>query len=79
MHFHARARTRGVANHDVNALKVRVLLRFGLQKVIIDGNDISSAIFVHALFEDAKALFILFKGEHLPHQLAELQGFISRG
>ena len=60
-------------------MKVRVLLRLGLQKVIIDGNDVSGAIFVHALFEDAKTLFILFKGEHFAHQLAELQGFIPRG
>ena len=79
MHLHARARARGVANHDVDALKVRVLLRLGLQKVIIDRYDIPGAIFMHTLFEDAKALFILFKGEHLSHQLAELQGFIPRG
>jgi hypothetical protein len=34
---------------------------------------------VHTLFEDAKALFILLKGQHLSNQLTELQGFIPRG
>ena len=34
---------------------------------------------MYALFEDAKALFILFKGYHLSDKLTELQGFISRG